>query len=118
MVAIIGVRTATVRPLVDLYWEAGQRAGHSSDRLKVGVHVLGYVAATKKRPPMDFSPGLRPRLHRRGEGAADGLRSRARATYAQRGPQGALMIGNPDEVAEKILRQARPLAASPGSAFK
>src|SRR6478735_4314591 len=38
MVAIIGGETRRFRPLVDLYWEAGDRAGHSRDRLKVGVH--------------------------------------------------------------------------------
>src|SRR5881398_2342946 len=42
MVAIIGGETRRFRPLVDLYWEAGTLAGHSPDRLKVGVHSLGY----------------------------------------------------------------------------
>src|ERR1700730_8233979 len=46
MVAIIGGETHRFRPLVDLYREAGRAAGHSPDRLKVGVHSLGYVAAT------------------------------------------------------------------------
>src|SRR3989454_976349 len=44
MVAIIGGRIGQFRPLVDLYWEAGRRAGFSRDQLKVGVHSLGYVA--------------------------------------------------------------------------
>src|SRR6202163_552652 len=35
MVAIIGGHTHRFRSLVDLYWEAGERAGHSRDRLKV-----------------------------------------------------------------------------------
>src|SRR5467141_4218743 len=48
MVAIIGGETRRFRPLVDLYWEAGRRAGFSRDRLKVGVHSLGYVAPTAK----------------------------------------------------------------------
>jgi len=46
MVAIIGGETHRFRPLVDLYREAGRRAGFSPDQLKVGVHSLGYVAAT------------------------------------------------------------------------
>src|SRR5438046_4045838 len=45
MVAIIGGETRRFRPLVDLYWEAGERAGHSRESLTVGVHSLGYVAA-------------------------------------------------------------------------
>src|SRR6266576_1234996 len=46
MVAIIGGETRRFRPLVDLYRETGKRHGFSPDRLKVGVHALGYVAPT------------------------------------------------------------------------
>src|SRR6202142_632881 len=38
IVAIIGGETRRFRPLIDLYREAGARAGFSLDRLKVGVH--------------------------------------------------------------------------------
>src|SRR5438128_96487 len=48
MVAIIGGEPRRFRPLVDLYRETGARYGHSSDRLKVGVHALGYVAETSQ----------------------------------------------------------------------
>src|SRR6201981_2450357 len=44
MVAIIGGQPHRFRPLIDRYREAGLRAGHSADQLKVGVHSLGYVA--------------------------------------------------------------------------
>src|SRR5438093_1406096 len=57
MVAIIGGETRRFRPLVDLYREAGRRAGFSPDRLKVGVHSLGYVAATSQEAADDFFPG-------------------------------------------------------------
>src|SRR5213595_4175284 len=45
MVAIIGGETRRFRPLVDLYREAGRLAGFGPDRLEVGMHSLGYVAA-------------------------------------------------------------------------
>src|ERR1700744_5267240 len=41
MVAIIGGETRHFRPLVDLYREAGRRAGHAPEQLRVGVHFLG-----------------------------------------------------------------------------
>ena len=44
MVAIIGGEPHSFRPLIDRYREAGLRTGHSPDRLKVGIHSLGYVA--------------------------------------------------------------------------
>src|SRR5213080_2798118 len=46
MVAIIGGETRRFRPLLDLYHEAGRRAGHAPEQLKVGVHALGYVPET------------------------------------------------------------------------
>src|SRR5205814_1506993 len=57
MVAIIGGETRRFRPLVDLYREAGRLAGFGPDRLKVGVHALGYVAPSSKRAADDFFPG-------------------------------------------------------------
>src|SRR6266566_4278327 len=46
MVAIIGGEPRRFRRLVDLYRETGKRFGHSPDRMRVGVHALGYVART------------------------------------------------------------------------
>ena len=57
MVAIIGGEPRRFRPLVDLYRETGARFKHPPDRLKVGVHALGYVAATTDEAVKDFWPG-------------------------------------------------------------
>src|SRR5438128_11494817 len=57
MVAIIGGETRRFRPLIDLYREAGARAGHAPQRLKVGLHSLGYVAETTQQAADDFFPG-------------------------------------------------------------
>src|SRR3989440_3387399 len=57
MVAIIGGEFRRFRPLVDLYREAGRRAGFSPDQLKVGVHSLGYVAESSPQAAHDLFPG-------------------------------------------------------------
>jgi len=57
MVAIIGGETRRFRPLIDLYRETGKRFGHSPDRMRVGVHALGYVARTTQEAIDDFFPG-------------------------------------------------------------
>ena len=108
MVAIIGGETRRFRPLIDLYREAGARAGHPADQLKVGVHSLGYVAATTQEAADDFFPGYARAV---GDiGKERGWSPPTRAGFdAQRGPQGALLIGNPDEVAEKIIRHSEAL---------
>jgi probable LLM family oxidoreductase len=102
MVAIIGGEPRRFRPLVDLYREAGKQAGYSPDRLKVGVHALGYVAATTQEAADDFFPGYARAFTEIGK--ERGWPAATRAGFdAQRGPQGALMIGSPDEVVEKIM---------------
>ena len=108
MVAIIGGDTRHFRPLIDLYREAGRRAGHSPAQLKVGIHSIGYVAETTQQAADDFFPGYARSFTRIGK--ERGWRPVTRAGFdAQRGPQGALLIGDPDEVVEKIIRHNKAL---------
>jgi len=108
MVAIIGGETRRFRPLVDLYREAGRRAGFSPDRLKVGVHSLGYVASTAKQAADDFFPGYARAFSSIGKERGWGPVTRAQFD-AQLTPNGALLVGTPDEVAAKILRHSEAL---------
>jgi probable LLM family oxidoreductase len=108
MVAIIGGETRRFRPLVDLYREAGKRAGHPPERLKVGMHSPGYVAATMKEAVDDFYPGWARVVS--DIGRERGWPPMTRRDFeAQIGPAGALMIGDPEEVAAKILRHSDAL---------
>ena len=108
MVAIIGGRTHRFRPLVDLYRETGARYGHSAEQLKVGVHSLGYVAPTTQQAADEFFPGYQRAFT--DVGKERGWAPVTRADFdAQRGPLGALLIGDPDEVTEKIIRHSEAL---------
>lgn len=108
MVAVIGGETHRFRPLVDLYREAGRRAGHAPETLQVGLHSLGYVAETTLAAADGFFPGYARTFSEIGKERGWGPTTRAQFD-AQRGPQGALLVGSPDEVAEKILRHSRAL---------
>src|SRR6202048_5287387 len=57
MVAIIGGEPKRFRPLIDLYREAGRRAGHSAERLAVGLHAIGFLAASTEEAAEIFYPG-------------------------------------------------------------
>src|SRR5690606_27074333 len=57
MVAVIGGETHRFRPLVDLYREAGAKAGFAPDQLKVGLHSLGFVGKTHKEAVETYYPG-------------------------------------------------------------
>jgi probable LLM family oxidoreductase len=108
MVAIIGGETGQFRPLVDLYREAGRRAGHPPDKLRVGVHSPGYVAETTNEAVEDFYPGFAKAVTDIGKERGWGALTRE-AFDAQRGPYGSLLVGNPEEVAEKIVRHSDAL---------
>ena len=108
MVAVIGGETHRFRPLVDLYREAGKRAGHSPEKLKVGLHSLGYVGNTTEEAIADFYPGYAETFTRIGK--ERGWPPVTRAHFdAQRGAKGALLIGGPEEIAERILRHSNAL---------
>jgi probable LLM family oxidoreductase len=108
MVAIIGGRTHRFRSLVDLYRQTGAEFGHPPERLKVGVHSLGYVAETNQQAADDFFPGYARAFTDIGKERGWGPVTRADFD-AQRDSLGALLIGDPDEVAEKILRHSEAL---------
>src|SRR6476661_518032 len=108
MVAIIGGETRRFRPLIEIYREYGRRAGHPLDKLKVGVHALGYVAKTTQQAIDDFYPGYARTVTRIGK--ERGWPPVTRAQFdAVRGKQGALLVGNAEEVAEKILSHSEAL---------
>ena len=101
MVAIIGGQPHRFRPLIDLYREAGRRAGHPPGELKVGLHLIGYIADTTARAAEEFFPGY---AHAFTEiGKERGWPPTTRAHFdALRGPGGALVVADPAGAAEKI----------------
>ncbi len=108
MVAVIGGETHRFRPLIDLYKQAGEEAGHPSERLKVGLHSLGYVAQTTETALDEYFPGYAETFTRIGKERGWPPVSRARFD-AQVGPTGALVVGSPEEVAAKIVRHSQAL---------
>ena len=108
MVAIIGGETHRFKPLVDLYRKSGMEAGYSADQLKVGVHSLGYVAENTKQAADDFFPGYARTMTEIGK--ERGWPKMTRDHFEeQMGSQGALIVGDPDEVIEKIIRHSKAL---------
>jgi probable LLM family oxidoreductase len=100
-VAIIGGEPRRFRPLVELYREAGRRAGHSPEQLTVGVHMLGFVAdTTEEAANIFFPPYVQVFNH---IGRERGWSPITRAHFdAMREPAGAMVIGDPETVAEKM----------------
>lgn len=100
-VAIIGGEPHRFRPYVDLYREAGRRAGHAPETLDVAVHSIGYVAETDQRAADELWPAYAHTFGRIGRERGWAPSSRA-AFDAQRGPTGAFVVGAPETVAAKL----------------
>ena len=100
-VAIIGGEPHRFRPYVDLYREAGKRAGHAPETLTVGVHAIGFVAETTEGAADDLWPAYSTTFARIGRERGWGPTTRA-AFDAQRGELGAFFVGDPETVARKL----------------
>lgn len=108
MIAIIGGEPRRFRGLVDLYKEAGRQAGHSPEKLNVGIHCLGYVGISSSKALADFYPGYAEAFTKIGK--ERGWPPITPAHFnAQVGKYGALTVGEPEEVAEKILQFSEDL---------
>ena len=108
MIAVIGGETHRFKPLIDMYKEAGRRAGHSPDKLKVGLHSLGYVAESHQEAIENYFPGYAKTFTRIGKERGWPPVTLQRFKD-QNGPSGALMIGSADEISQKILNHSRAL---------
>ncbi|MES2332659.1 MAG: LLM class flavin-dependent oxidoreductase [Bacteroidota bacterium] len=108
MVAVIGGETHRFRPLVDLYRKAGAKAGFKPEDLKVGLHSPGYVAATNEEAIADYYPGYAELWTKLGKerGWPPVTRSQFDGLVA---PKGVLVVGGPEQVAEKLLRHSEAL---------
>src|SRR3954466_13886021 len=98
-VAIIGGQAERFAPLVDLYRSAAQEGGHDPSKLPVSINSHGYVG-----DPNDFFPAYAAMMNRIGR--ERGWPPITRQQFeAGRSPQGHLLVGNPEQVAEKILAE-------------
>ena len=108
IVAIIGGQPAQFRPLVDLYRSTWTRAGHAEDKLFVGVHNIGFLADTTAGALETFWPAYRDAFGKIGR--ERGWPEPTRPQFdAQCSHLGALAVGDPEAVAEKIIRESQSL---------
>jgi probable LLM family oxidoreductase len=109
--AIIGGMPERFAPLVDLYKEAAARAGHNPDQLQIATHSHGFVGDTTDRAADLFFPSTQAQMNVIGR--ERGWPSYTRAAFdAARSLRGALYVGDPEFVAEKIVLLHRNLGVT------
>ena len=96
-IAIIGGQPDRFVPLVDLYRRAAGEAGHDPDTLPLGINTHAFVGDDGA-----FAQHYTAMMSRIGR--ERGWPPMGRDQYrALRSPRGALAVGSPEEVAEKLL---------------
>ncbi|MEO1435943.1 MAG: Atu2307/SP_0267 family LLM class monooxygenase [Bacteroidota bacterium] len=108
MLAVIGGQTHKFKPLVDLYRQAGKRAGFKPEELIVGLHSFGFVAKTREEAIETFYPRYAEVIAKVGQERGWAPPSREQFE-AQADEKGAIVIGSPEEVAAKIKRHSEAL---------
>jgi probable LLM family oxidoreductase len=102
--AIIGGMPEQFAPLVSRYRAAGAQAGHAAETLRVGINSHGFVGKTSQQAADIFYPSYADVMTRIGR--ERGWSGMSRAQFeASRSLRGALLVGSPQEVIDKILYQ-------------
>jgi probable LLM family oxidoreductase len=100
--AIIGGQPERFAPLVELYREALAAAGHDSSVGRLAINTHAFVGATEAEADSAFAASYLAMMNRIGR--ERGWPPAGREQYeALRSPRGALAVGTPGQVAEKIL---------------
>ena len=100
--AIIGGEPARFAPLVDLYRRAATEAGRDPSTLPVSINSHGYIADTSSQAAEESAQPFLDTMNRIGK--ERGWMPMTRADFeAQRGPKGALFVGSPQKIIDKIL---------------
>jgi alkanesulfonate monooxygenase SsuD/methylene tetrahydromethanopterin reductase-like flavin-dependent oxidoreductase (luciferase family) len=109
MLAIIGGRPARFAPFSKLFFQALEQFGQPPR--PVGVHAPGHVAATDEQAVEEFGARWIETVRR--VSRERGFRPPTRESFmADVGPEGALYVGSPETVAQKIVANLRTLGAT------
>ncbi|MDI7860796.1 LLM class flavin-dependent oxidoreductase [Rhizobiaceae bacterium n13] len=101
-IAIIGGEPRRFAPLFELYRAAAKRAGENPAKLNTSINVHGFVADTEAKAADQYYAPHSEVMNRIGRERGWGPMGRAQFD-ASRGPNGALFVGDPEMMAEKIV---------------
>ena len=102
--AIIGGMPARFAPMVELYRESARRAGHDAGALPVSINSHGFIAEDSQRAADVAFPPFAETMTRIGRERGWPPTSRPHFE-AERRLEGALFVGSPQQIVDKILYQ-------------
>ena len=109
MLAIIGGNPARFAPFSQLFRQALDRFGQPAR--PVGVHSPGHIAATDEQARAEFWPHYLQVIRHVSKTRGFAIPTKESFLY-EVGPQGALFVGSPETVAQKIAANLTALGAT------
>jgi probable LLM family oxidoreductase len=103
-IAILGGQPAQFVQLTRLYKETAAKAGHDVASLQLAINQHMYIADTSEQAADEFWPTYGAMMNRIGKERGWSPITREQYEY-MRMPQGSLLVGSPDEVANKIIAE-------------
>ncbi|RYF95500.1 MAG: LLM class flavin-dependent oxidoreductase [Chitinophagaceae bacterium] len=100
--AIIGGMPEQFVSFINLYKQHYLESGHDKQKLQVGINSHVYVADDSDRAADEFYPHYAAMMNKIGKERGWQRLSREQFEYS-RSPKGALVVGSPQEVIDKIL---------------
>jgi probable LLM family oxidoreductase len=103
-IAIIGGQPARFKPLVELYDRVWAQSGHAPEDRRLAINTHAFVARTRAEADSAFAQSYLTMMNRIGR--ERGWPPAGREQYqALTAPDGAVALGSPEQVAEKILME-------------
>lgn len=107
--AIIGGNPRYFKKLIQAYREIGSEAGHADKDLKVGAHSWGWIAEDGEQAVKDYFHPTKQVVDAISKDRPHWQELRYEQYLEQVGSNGAMFVGNPDQVAEKLIRMIEDL---------
>ena len=106
VLAIIGGDPVRFKPFTDLYKQVWHEAGHAPGKLQLGIGSHGFIADTTEEAAQLIWPRYAMQMGRIGKERGWGPVGRPQFDF-EISPDGAMLLGDPETVAKKIIREHR-----------
>ena len=107
--AIIGGNPSRFKSLIDAYRKFGRQNGHSDEQLKVAAHSWGYIAEDSEKAKKQYFHPTKSLVDQISKERAHWSGMSWEQYEYSIGPNGAMFVGNPEEVAQKLIKMIEEL---------
>lgn len=107
--AIIGGNPLAFKRLIETYRNFGEQRGHSKDKLKVAAHSWGFIADTTEEAVKKYFHPTKSLVDQISKERPHWRELTWEQYINSVGPDGAMFVGSPEDVANKLIRMIEEL---------